>query len=333
MQFIDEAKIYIKGGDGGDGCVSFRREKFIPNGGPDGGNGGCGGDITFVSDRHLNTLINFKFKQHFRAQNGRRGEGNNRTGKSGQKLILKVPVGTQILSNNKEQIIFDLSNDEQEFTIIKGGKGGLGNTNFKSSINQSPRERTTGEIGSSMWVWLHLKLLSDVGLVGLPNAGKSTFLSAITSARPKIANYPFTTLSPNLGVVYINNDSFIVADIPGLITGAHLGRGLGDKFLKHIERCRIIVHLLDVTAENLVQNYYTIRDELSSYSLALRDKREILCLTKIDTQSKEVTIPKLLELQKAVDRVIYPISSYTKDGIRKLLTSILAILNHNEELL
>ncbi|SPR13669.1 GTPase ObgE [Orientia tsutsugamushi] len=322
MQFIDEAKIFIKSGNGGDGCVSFRREKFVPNGGPDGGNGGRGGDIIFIGDRHLNTLINFKFKQHFLAQNGRAGAGNNRTGKSGQNLVLKVPVGTQILSNNKEHVIFDLIKDGQEFIIIRGGKGGLGNTYFKSSINQKPRNNTVGEIGDSMWVWLHLKLLSDVGLVGLPNAGKSTFLSAITSARPKIADYPFTTLTPKLGVVYINNNSFVVADIPGLIAGAHLGQGLGDKFLKHIERCRIIVHLLDITAENLLQNYYTIRDELSSYSLSLKDKTEILCFTKTDTQSNEVIMSKLLELQPVINRVIYPISSYTKYGIKKLLTNI-----------
>lgn len=329
MQFIDEAKIFIKGGNGGDGCVSFRREKFVPNGGPDGGNGGRGGDIIFIGDRHLNTLINFKFKQHFLAQNGRSGSGNNRTGKSGQNLVLKVPVGTQILSNNKEHVIFDLIKDGQEFIVIRGGKGGLGNTYFKSSINQKPRQNTVGEIGDSMWVWLHLKLLSDVGLVGLPNAGKSTFLSAITSARPKIADYPFTTLTPKLGVVYINNNSFVVADIPGLIAGAHLGQGLGDKFLKHIERCRIIVHLLDITAENLLQNYYTIRGELSSYSLSLKDKTEILCLTKTDTQSNEVIISKLLELQPVINRVIYPISSYTKYGIKKLLTNILLELQRS----
>ncbi len=323
MQFIDEAKIYIKGGNGGNGCVSFRREKFIPMGGPNGGNGGNGGNIIFVSDPHLNTLIHFRFKQHFKAQNGKAGQGNNRTGKSGQDLVLRVPLGTQILCSNKQEVIYDFKEKGEKFKIISGGIGGLGNSNFKSSINQTPRESTVGSIGNEMWVWLHLKLLSDVGLVGLPNVGKSSFLLIVTSARPKVANYPFTTLTPSLGVVYINNEDFIIADIPGLIEGANTGQGLGDKFLKHIERCRIILHLIDITKENLVKDYYTIRNELESYSSLLKVKREIVCVTKIDVTTDEEVKLKVLEFSKAVGKKIYPISSHTKKGVNILLNQVL----------
>lgn len=326
MNFIDEAKIHLKAGDGGNGCISFRREKFMPKGGPDGGNGGNGGDIIVVSDHHLNTLTKFRFQQHFTAVNGRSGSSSNKNGKSGQELIITVPVGTQILDEHKQHVIYDFVSPADKFKIIAGGKGGLGNTYFKSSVNQAPRKRTFGEEGKSMSIWLHLKLISDVGLIGLPNAGKSTFLSVISAAKPKIADYPFTTLTPNLGVAYINEDDFVVADIPGLIAGAHLGRGLGDKFLKHIERCRIIIHLIDSGSDNLLQCYHTIRQELTLYSPNLKDKHEILCLSKADANDAKILNTKILELEKAVNKKVYAISSFNKNGIKRLLSDVVETL-------
>lgn len=283
MQFIDEAKIYIKAGDGGNGSVSFRREKFIDRGGPDGGDGGNGGSIIFQSNSHLNTLLEFRYKRHFKAENGVSGKGRNMTGKSGAPLILKVPVGTQIFSEDGNLLIHDFTQDNQQFEIIPGGKGGLGNSHFKSSTNKSPRKRTEGEIAGEMDIYLKLKLLSDAGLIGLPNVGKSTFLSRTTAAKPKIANYQFTTLKPSLGVVYVSGEEFVLADIPGLIEGAHTGKGLGDKFLKHIERCGVLIHVIDANSPHVDKDYLTIRNELESYSPLLKDKTEVVCINKIDS--------------------------------------------------
>jgi len=323
MHFIDEAKIYIKAGDGGNGCVSFRREKFIDMGGPDGGDGGHGGSIIFVSNSHLNTLVNFRYKQHFKAANGEGGKGSNRSGKSRSSLILEVPIGAQIFSEDAQTLIFDFTKDQQQFEIIKGGKGGLGNSHFKSSINQAPRRRTEGEEGSEMWVWLKLKLLSDAGLVGLPNAGKSTFLASTTAAKPKIADYPFTTLTPYLGVVYVDDEEFVLADIPGLIEGAHEGVGLGDKFLKHIERCGVLVHLIDGGSEDVVKDYKIIRHELATYSTNIQNKIEIICLNKCDILSEEAIKQKIAKLKKASKQEVYQISAYTKQGVSALLKLIL----------
>lgn len=323
MNFIDEAKIYIKAGNGGDGAVSFHREKYIDMGGPDGGDGGRGGSIYIQSSVHLNTLVNFRYKQHFKAENGEGGKGSNRSGKSRPPLVLQVPIGTQIFSENGEILIYDFTEDGQLFEIIKGGKGGLGNSHFKSSINQAPRRRTEGEVGEEMWVKLHLKLLSDVGLVGLPNAGKSTFLASTTSAKPKIADYPFTTLAPNLGVVYVDEEEFVIADIPGLIEGAHLGHGLGDKFLKHIERCSLLIHLIDATSEDVVLSYQTIRKELESYSSILAERTEIICLNKCDMLLDSEIADKVSELKKLSKAEIYCVSAYTKTGLNLFMKKIL----------
>lgn len=266
MHFIDEATIYLKAGDGGNGAISFRREKYIEKGGPDGGDGGRGGSIIFEGNAHLNTLLNFRYKQHFKAGNAEQGKGATRTGRSADDLILQVPIGTQILAENGRTLIHDFTIDKQQFEIIKGGGGGLGNSHFKSSTNQRPRFRTGGELGAEMSVQLQLKLLSDAGLIGLPNSGKSTFLSTTTAAKPKIADYPFTTITPGLGVVYVDEEEFVLADIPGLIEGAHLGCGLGDKFLRHIERCGVLIHLIDGTSDDVVKDYQTIRRELAAYA-------------------------------------------------------------------
>lgn len=337
MQFIDETKIYIKAGDGGNGGVSFRREKYIDRGGPDGGDGGRGGSIIFKSNSHLNTLIQFRFKRHFKAENGEQGKGYNKTGKSRDPLILEVPVGTQIFSEDGNLLIYDFVKDQEEFEILKGGKGGLGNAHFKSSTNQSPRKRTEGEIGGEMDIALKMKLLSDAGLVGLPNVGKSTFLSVSTSAKPKIADYHFTTLKPGLGVVYISDEEFVLADIPGLIEGAHEGSGLGDRFLKHIERCGVLIHVIDATHEDVVADYKTIRKELESYSPLLKDKYEILCINKIDSVLKEELDEKIQILEKLTKKKIYPISGYTKTGIdlvlKKTLEAVKAWRNDDKDFL
>ena len=337
MQFIDETKIYIKAGDGGNGGVSFRREKYIDRGGPDGGDGGRGGSIIFKSNSHLNTLIQFRFKKNFKAENGEQGKGYNKTGKSRDPLILEVPVGTQIFSEDGNLLIYDFVKDQEEFEILKGGKGGLGNAHFKSSTNQSPRKRTEGEIGGEMDIALKMKLLSDAGLVGLPNVGKSTFLSVSTSAKPKIADYHFTTLKPGLGVVYISDEEFVLADIPGLIEGAHEGSGLGDRFLKHIERCGVLIHVIDATHEDVVADYKTIRKELESYSPLLKDKYEILCINKIDSVSKEELDEKIQILEKLTKKKIYPISGYTKTGIdlvlKKTLEAVKAWRNDDKDFL
>ena len=331
MQFIDEAKIYIKAGNGGNGCVSFRREKFIDRGGPDGGDGGRGGSIIFESSSHLNTLLEYRYKRHFKADNGEGGKGKNRNGKSALSLILKVPVGTQIFSEDGLLLIHDFVQDRERFEILSGGKGGLGNTHFKSSINQAPRRTTDGEIAGEMEICLKLKLLSDAGLIGLPNAGKSTFLSKVTAAKPKIADYPFTTLKPALGVVYAGEEEFVLADIPGLIEGAHLGSGLGDRFLKHIERCGVLIHLIDGTSDDIEKDYKIIRGELEAYSSLLKDKIEIVCLNKIDSLSAEDIKAKTAILRKISGKAPYPISGYTNEGVTEVIKKALLTIKEWRE--
>lgn len=329
MQFIDEVKIYLKSGNGGNGAVSFRREKYIEYGGPDGGDGGRGGSIIFTSNPHINTLLSYRYNQHFKAESGEHGKGANCTGKSGSDLFLEVPVGTQILSESGN-LIYDLAKPYEEFKILQGGKGGLGNVHFKSSINQAPTKRIDGTKGEELWVWLKLKILSDAGLIGLPNAGKSTFLSRSTAAHPKIADYPFTTLSPGLGVAQIDDREIVLADIPGLIEGASEGLGLGDRFLKHIERCGILVHLIDIFGENIAKDYKIIRQELVSYSDILGAKPEIICLNKCDGIDEESIKQKIKELNKVTKNPIYPISAHTGQGINDVLRAILAIMNPQE---
>jgi len=324
MQFIDEAKIYIESGKGGDGCVSFRREKFIARGGPNGGDGGKGGDVIIKATRHLNTLIDFRYQQKFKAQNGSNGMGKNRFGAGGDDLIIEVPVGTEITDESGENILCDIIGDDQEITLSKGGKGGLGNFHFKSSTNRSPQRSTSGEAAIGFFIKLKLKLISDIGLVGLPNAGKSSFISVVTKAKPKIADYPFTTLKPQLGVAYLDNQSFVIADIPGLIKDANIGKGLGHRFLKHIERCGIVLHLIDISDENIVQNYLTIKEELKKYSKNTSKKKEIIVLNKCDLLEGEEIEEKIKELRTIIKRKkIFTISVVKKEGLTEVLREII----------
>lgn len=328
MQFIDEAKIYLQAGNGGNGASSFRREKFIPRGGPDGGDGGRGGSIIFEAIKDLNTLIDFRFQQQFIAKSGIKGHGSNKNGLSGDDLVLRVPVGTQIFAEDEEELLADMTEDKQRVMIAKGGRGGLGNSNFKSSTNRAPTYAQKGEEGQKLWINLKLKLLSDAGLLGLPNAGKSTFLSVTTRAKPKIADYPFTTLKPQLGVVYIDNNEFVLADIPGLIKGASEGKGLGDRFLKHVERCGVMLHLIDATAEDVALSYKTIRDELAGYSEELLQKDEVIALNKIDLLSDEEVKEKVSELKnflkkQGVKRAkVFTISGATSKGTKDVLREL-----------
>lgn len=325
MHFIDEVKVYLKAGDGGNGAVSFRREKFIEFGGPDGGNGGKGGDIILVTVPGLNTLIDFRYKQHFKAERGQGGRGRNCTGESGNDLILNIPVGTQVFAQDGQTLIADLTEPNQNFIIARGGRGGAGNAVFKSSVNQAPKRSIPGAEGDEIAVWLKLKLLSDVGLVGLPNAGKSTFLSVTTQAKPKIADYPFTTLKPQLGVVYIDLDEFVIADIPGLIEGASEGHGLGDKFLKHIERCSVLLHLIDIR-EDVAESYNTIRGELKNYINDLSSKIEIIALNKADTLSPEEIEEKQKQLKELTGKEVFICSAVTKAGIEPILRKLKTLL-------
>ena len=318
MKFLDQAKIYVKAGDGGSGSASFRREKFIEFGGPDGGDGGYGGSIIFATDRNLNTLIDFRYQQHFKAERGQGGKGKKKTGKSGKDLILKVPIGTQIFEEDNNTLIEDLLKSEQKIIIANGGRGGLGNVRFKSSTNRAPRKKTNGNKGESFWIWLQLKVIADIGIVGMPNSGKSSLLALLTSARPKIANYPFTTINPNLGVASYNNKEITLADIPGLIEGAHEGIGLGDKFLRHIERCKNILHLIDITNENVLESYYKVRKELSRYSNKLIKKREIIVLNKIDMISDEEINKKIKIFSKKTKKKIYIISALKNKGLETI---------------
>jgi len=315
MKFLDQAKIFVEAGYGGSGSASFRREKFVEFGGPDGGDGGNGGSIILVAETNLNTLIDFRFKQHLKAERGQNGMGKKKTGKSGKNLILKVPVGTQIFEEDNNTLIEDLTKSGQEIVIANGGKGGLGNVRFKSSTNRAPRKKTDGSKGESFWVWLQLKVIADIGIIGMPNSGKSSLLSVLTSAKPKIANYPFTTINPNLGVAYYNNKEITLADIPGLIEGAHEGVGLGDKFLRHIERCKNILHLIDITNDNLIENYSKVRKELLKYSSKLTKKREIVVFNKIDMASDDEINEKVNIFSKKIKKKIYKISALKHKGI------------------
>lgn len=319
MKFLDEAKVFVKSGDGGAGCISFRREKFIEFGGPDGGDGGDGGSVIVEVVPSLNTLIDYRYQQHFKAQKGNHGMGQNRTGARGQDVVLKVPVGTQIFYEDRKTLLCDLTQEGTSFVIAKGGKGGRGNIHFKSSRNQAPRRADPGLPGEELWLWLRLKLIADIGLVGLPNAGKSTFLSVISRAKPKIADYPFTTLHPNLGVVSHHGDTFVVADVPGLIEGAHEGVGLGTRFLGHIERTSALIHLVDVTQENPIQAYQTVRNELEAYGDEVAEKQELIVLSKCDAAlSEQVDDVKkqFLELGK---KDIFTLSSLSKEGLDALI--------------
>ena len=322
MKFLDQAKIYVKAGDGGSGSSSFRREKFIEFGGPDGGDGGDGGSVILVAEENLNTLIDFRFQQHFKAGRGQNGMGSKKTGKAGKDLILKVPTGTQIFEEDNNTLIEDLKIVGQEIVIAKGGKRGLGNVRFKSSVNRAPRKKTDGAKGEIFCIWLQLKVIADVGVIGMPNAGKSSLLSALTKARPKIANYPFTTINPNLGVTSYSDKEITIADIPGLIEGAHEGVGLGDKFLRHIERCKILIHLIDLTDKNVLQNYLKIRSELSKYSSKLLKKKEIIVFNKVDVVNKNEIEEKINIFKKKIKKKFYKISVVQNKGlisIKKLM--------------
>ncbi|MGB5948254.1 MAG: GTPase ObgE [Parvibaculum sp.] len=319
MKFLDEAKIHIRSGDGGAGAVSFRREKFIEFGGPDGGDGGRGGDVVVECVDGLNTLIDYRYQQHFKGKTGMHGMGRNRNGYNGADAVLKVPVGTQIFDEDRETLIADLTEVGQRIVLLKGGNGGFGNAYFKSSTNRAPRRANPGQPGEEMWIWLRLKLIADAGLVGLPNAGKSTFLAKVSAAKPKIADYPFTTLTPGLGVVRIDGRTFVLADIPGLIEGAHEGAGLGDRFLGHIERCHILIHLIDGTSEDVAGAYRTIRGELEAYGAGLDEKSEIVCLNKCDALSDEERAEKRAALRKASGADVQLISGVSGEGVDKVL--------------
>ena len=330
MRFLDQAKVYIRSGDGGHGCLSFRREKFIEFGGPDGGDGGRGGDVWVECVANLNTLIDFRYQQHFRASNGKHGMGANRTGADGDSITLKVPPGTQIFAEDNETLLADLVEPGQRARIASGGNGGFGNARFKSSTNRAPRRVNPGQPGVEMTIWLRLKLIADAGVIGLPNAGKSTFLAAVSAAKPKIADYPFTSLHPNLGVVKVDDKDFVLADIPGLIEGAHEGAGIGDRFLGHIERCRVLLHLVDVTEPDVAQAYRTVRGELRAYGASLDRKREIVALSKCDAVTPEVAAEKAATLQKAARKKPLLLSAVSGAGVRDALLKLAKIVKEPE---
>jgi GTP-binding protein len=322
MKFLDEAKVYVRSGDGGNGCVAFRREKFIEFGGPNGGNGGRGGDVIVEVADGLNTLIDYRYQQHFKAQKGGHGMGSDRHGAGGKDIVLKVPLGTQIFDEDRETLIHDFTEVGERFVLAKGGNGGFGNAHFKSSTNRAPRHANPGQPGEERWIWLRLKLIADAGLVGLPNAGKSTFLAAVSAARPKIADYPFTTLHPQLGVVGIDGREFVLADIPGLIEGAHEGAGLGDRFLGHVERCRVLLHLVDATSEHAGKAYKTVRAELEAYDEHLADKVEIVALNKIDAVSPDELKEQKARLRRAAKKTPYLVSGVSGDGVPEVLRAL-----------
>ena len=324
MKFLDQVKIYIKAGDGGNGSPSFRREKFIEYGGPDGGDGGKGGSVILRSERNLNTLIDYRYQQHHKAERGGNGSGKNRTGRGGNNLVLKVPIGTQVFEEDNKTLIYDFKKENEEFFVANGGKGGLGNTTFKSSTNRAPKKFTKGTIGEEYVIWLQLKTIADIGIIGLPNAGKSSLLAAITSATPKIANYKFTTLNPNLGVAVYNDKEITLADIPGLIEGAHEGVGLGIKFLKHIERCKTLLHLIDISEDNLENSYQQVKKELKSYSKELLDKKEIIVLNKTDLLDKN-SIKKITnDFSKNKKSEVMTLSTVEKSSISKIKSKLLS---------
>ena len=323
MKFLDQVKIFIKAGDGGSGSPSFRREKFVEFGGPDGGDGGKGGSVILKSERNLNTLIDFRYQQHFKAKRGEDGKGKNQTGRGGKNLYLKVPIGTQVFEEDNKTLIFDFKEENEEYVVAVGGKGGFGNTRFKSSTNRAPKKFTKGTKGEDYWIWLQLKTIADIGIIGLPNAGKSSLLAAITSATPKIANYKFTTLNPNLGVAVYDDKEITLADIPGLIEGAHEGVGLGIKFLKHIERCKSLLHMIDITEGDLKKSYSQVRKELKNYSKDLLKKDEIVVLNKIDLlDDKEVKKIKDNFLKKYKVKLI-TLSTLNKKSISDIKSKII----------
>ncbi len=331
MKFLDLTKVYIRSGGGGNGCVSFRREKYIEYGGPDGGDGGKGGSVWVEAVDGLNTLIDFRYQQHFFANNGQSGMGNQRTGKDGDDVVLRVPVGTEILDEDEDTVLADLTEIGQKVLLAKGGNGGFGNLHFKSSTNQAPRRANPGQEGIERTIWLRLKLIADAGLLGLPNAGKSTFLSATSNARPKIADYPFTTLHPNLGVVGIDNTEFVVADIPGLIEGAHEGRGIGDRFLGHVERCACLLHLVDGTSETVAQDYRTIINELEAYGGELASKNRITVLNKIDALDDEERVEARAALEAEVGGPVMMLSSVAREGLNEVLRALRSQIDEDRE--
>jgi GTP-binding protein len=327
MKFLDEAKVYVRSGDGGNGCVAFRREKFIEHGGPSGGNGGRGGDVVVEAVDGLNTLIDYRYAQHFKARPGIPGQGKDMHGARGNDVVLKVPAGTQIFDEDKETLIADLTKSGERIVLAEGGNGGFGNAHFKSSTNRAPRNANPGQPGEERWIWLRLKLIADAGLVGLPNAGKSTFLAAVSAAKPKIADYPFTTLNPQLGVVESDGREFVLADIPGLIEGAHEGMGLGDRFLGHIERCRVVLHLVDGTGEHAGNDYNTVRAELEAYGEGLADKHEIVALTKVDALTPEFVKQQAARLKRASKQTPLLLSSHSGQGVAEAKRALLAIID------
>src|SRR5918998_6325005 len=327
MKFLDQAKVYIRSGDGGAGSVSFRREKFIEFGGPDGGDGGKGGDVWAECVDGLNTLIDYRYQQHFKAPKGQHGMGKNRAGAKGSDVVLKVPLGTEILDEDGETLIADLTAVGQRVLLAKGGNGGFGNAYFTTSTNRAPRRANPGQEGQERWIWLRLKLIAEAGLIGLPNAGKSTFLATVTSAKPKIADYPFTTLHPGLGVVRIHGREFVLADIPGLIAGAHEGAGLGDRFLGHIERCRVLLHLVEGTSEHAGKAYKTVRRELEAYGHGLPDKPEIVALSKADALDPDTLKEQTARLKRAAKRAPLVLSSASGQGVQEALRALLAVID------
>jgi GTP-binding protein len=327
MKFLDEAKVYIRSGDGGNGCLAFRREKFIEFGGPSGGNGGRGGDVVVVAVDGLNTLIDYRYQQHYTAQNGRPGMGKDRHGAGGSDVVMKVPVGTQIYEEDGETLLADLTQVGQQAVLATGGNGGFGNAHFKSSTNRAPRHTNPGQPGEERTIRLRLKLIADAGIVGLPNAGKSTFLAAVSAARPKIADYPFTTLHPQLGVVGIDGREFVLADIPGLIEGAHEGLGLGDRFLGHVERCRVILHLVDGTGEHAGKAYKTVRAELEAYGGGLAKKAQVVALNKADALTPEALKQQVARLKRAAGRTPLVISAATGAGVPEVLRALIKVID------
>lgn len=330
MKFLDEAKIYIKAGDGGNGCLSFRREKFIEFGGPDGGMGGNGGSVYAVAVKDVNTLIDYRYQQHFKAKNGENGAGQNKTGRSSDDIILKVPVGTQILDEDKITEVADMVEEGQSVLLAEGGKGGLGNAYFKTSVIQAPRRTTLGTSGEERWIWLKLKLIADIGLVGMPNVGKSSFIKAVTNANAKIGNYPFTTLKPQLGVMRFYDKEIVIADIPGIIKDAHAGKGLGDRFLAHIERCSVLLHIIDISADNPLESYKTIRNEVKIYNNTIYMKPEIIVLNKCDLLNCAETEAIVSKFELYTGRKVYTVSTLNKEKCREVIVQAVSFIPNND---
>jgi GTP-binding protein len=324
MQFLDEAKVYVRSGDGGNGCVSFRREKFVEFGGPDGGAGGRGGDVIVECVANLNTLLDYRYKQHFKAKKGAHGMGQNRSGAKGADVVLKLPAGTQIFDEDRETLIVDLVNPGDRIVLLRGGNGGFGNAHFKSSTDRAPRQANPGQLGEELNIWLRLKLIADAGIIGLPNAGKSTFLAAVSAAKPKIADYPFTTLHPNLGVVRIDGFDFVLADIPGLIEGAHEGAGIGDRFLGHVERTAVLLHLIDATLPDVAAAYAVVRGEVEAYGAGLEDRPEVVALSKADAVPKDELKKKARALKKKARTEPLVVSAVAGEGVPQILRALAA---------